>query len=199
MNFFRKSQGEIFGIALMFVVIIIGILVYGKIQSLNPDNSLSDLDENKYKVLAEGTLNSVLKMSTGCYIEKGDDELIDLVNFCVENSRDYNSDPTIDCSGEIKNSCLYVNELINKTMFGFLNTSVLGPIPFKLLVSLPSDPNNLLNKNYSNFGQYKFRGKTLIEKLDVGTDRTKFISYRKAGFNRAPSGIRGWAKVIQAP
>ncbi len=189
---FKKSQGEIFGIALLFVVIIIGVLIYGKIQALNPDNSVDEVKEAKYKVLAEGTLNSILKMSTGCFIERNNDKLVDLINYCVENSRMTYNDPEVDCGDlGVKNSCSFAKELIGSTLHGFLDSDVLGPIPYKLIVTLPSDRSDILNENYSNFGEFMYGDKILVETNEEG-DENK-ITYREAGFNRAPSGIRGWS------
>jgi len=186
---FKKSQGEIFGIALMFVVIIIGILVYGKIQALHPNNTGDLQKEGKYKVLAEGTLNSILKMSSGCEVERGKDRLIDLINYCVENSRTTYNNPSIVCDVGDRGSCTYAIELLNKSLYGFLNTSVLGPIPFKMISYLDADDTSLLNTNLTNFGEFKYKNKFLVEKNPLAGQ----ISYRKAGFNRAPSGVRTWA------
>ena len=189
---FKKSQGEIFGIALMFVVIIIGILVYGKIQALHPNNNGNLETEGKYKVLAEGTLNSILKMSTGCEVERNKDRLVDLINYCIENSRSSYNDPSITCDVGNRGSCSYAIELLNESLFGFLNTSVLGPIPFKMISYLDADSESLLNFNLTNFGEFKYKNKILIE----NTHNPSFngeISYRKAGYNRAPSGVMAWA------
>ena len=190
--FSKKSQGEIFGIALLFVIIIIGILVYGKIEALHPHNDANIQQENKYKVLAEGTLGSILKMSTGCDVERNRDEIVDLIDYCIENSREAYSDPSIKCeNGSIVNSCSYALKLINESLFGFLNTSVLGPIPFKMSINLDSDRKSILNTNFTNFGQFKYGNKILVE-TNPTNDKNK-ISYLDAGYNRAPSGIRAWA------
>ncbi len=186
----KKSQGEIFGIALMFVVIIIGILVYGKIKALNPDNSINEKTEGKYKILAEGTLNSILKMSTSCPIQRNQDRVLDLIDYCITNSYKNNPDPKVICYDENgiekkMNSCSYVIEIFNSTLQTIFEKENLGEIPFKLSISLVSDKDSILNTNLTNFGNVTFRNKIINES---GSN-----SYRKLGFKRAPSGLRTWA------
>lgn len=129
-------------------------------------------------------------MSTGCDVERNRDEIVDLIDYCIENSREAYSDPSIKCeNGSIVNSCSYALKLINESLFGFLNTSVLGPIPFKMSINLDSE--SILNTNFTNFGQFKYGNKILVE-TNPTNDKNK-ISYLDAGYNRAPSGIRAWA------
>jgi len=178
-----KSQGEIFGIALMFVVIIIGIIIYGQIKVLNPNNENDLKTDGKYSILAEGSLNSILKMSTGCEIERNKDRVLDLVNFCIENSYSSDNDPEVYCSDGISYpSCSHVLEILNSSLYGFFNSSLIGPMLFKLRIELPAEKNNILNTNLSNFGSFEYNGKIVNE--------TGKNSYIKLKFKKAPSGIR---------
>lgn len=181
----KKSQGEIFGIALMFVVIVIGILVYGKIKALHPDNSIDEKTLGKYKILAEGTLNSIIKLSTSCPIQRDQDKVLDLIDYCVENSYPSNPDPDVTCGEVEKPSCSYVKEIFNDSLNTIFNNSNLGNIPYKLIVNLDADPTSILNFNLTNFGNVTFRGKVINE--------TGKNSYLSMGFKRAPSGLRTWA------
>lgn len=186
----KKNQGEIFGIALMFVVLVIGIIIYGQIKALNPDNSADIKTEGKYKILAEGSLNSILKMDVGCQVERDDRSLRGLLSYCIENAYVSDIDPKIICDGNIvHNSCSYSIEILNDTLLNLLNTSILGPIPYKLLVSLPHDSSSSLNVNLTNFGTFKYGNNILVE----NNPSSNQITYRKAGYKRAPSGLRSWA------
>lgn len=183
----RKSQGEIFGIALLFVVIIVGILVYSQIKALNPDRGDSYQREAEYEILAERTLNTMLSMSTGCYVERGRDSVKDLVNFCLDYTYSGN-DPTMDCfdNGEEIKVCQYTLDIINTTLLSLFNKSqdsFIGEIPYQMSIYVPHNMNTKLsNVSFTNFGQISYRN----DILDTN-------SYRKFGFKRATSGLITWA------
>lgn len=180
----KKSQGEIFGIALMFVVIIIGIIVYSQVKVLNPNRDADLQSEGEYKILAEGTLNTLLDASTGCYVEQGRDSVMDLVNYCLEFSFS-KSDPEFICDnpiGEVK-ACSHFLSILNNNLNKLFNSEKLGPIPFELKVEVPQNPNSVLNnRSITNFGNI-----TLLQK-NITLD-----NYRKEGYKRAPSGLKTWA------
>ena len=179
----RKSQGEIFGIALLFVVVIIGLMVYSQIKALEPDTQAADIQEKKYKIVAEGTLNSMLKISTGCFVERGANSLLDLVNYCIENSFGGDDDPIFkNCNGGIE-SCTEVKKLFNKSLITFFNNSNLGLIPYNLKMDIPRDDSlKLSNLSINNFDTFEYRGNPVI---DIG-------GLRKAKFKKVSSGLRTW-------
>jgi len=178
----KKSQGELFGVALLFVVIVIGILIFSKIKSLDPNYNIDPKKDGKYKILAEGSLNTLLKKSTKCYVERNRDSVIDLVNYCVENSYGYEDDPIVICDDGQKSSCSHVINIMNDTLYEFFNSTFLGPILFKLKITLPADPNAKINVNITNFGDYNYKNKIITES-----------NYRKNKFKKANSGLRSWA------
>lgn len=178
----KRSQGEIFGIALMFVIIIIGILVYAKIKALNPDRNEDLGQENEYKILAEGTLNTILDLSTGCYVERGKDRTRDIINYCLEYSFS-GTDPIIECKGTTIQACKYSINSINTTLQTLFNDSGVGKIPFFMSINIPANPNSLLsNKTLTNFGKVQISDTIITEE-----------NYRKNNYKRAPSGIKTWA------
>lgn len=185
----KRSQGEIFGLALMFVVIIIGIIVYGKISALS-DLENEDLQvEGEYKILSEGSLNTILKVSTGCYVERDKDSVKDLINFCLENEY-AGEDPYISCENNYEyKACEKVNIILNETLFKLFNSSDgVGNIPFKLTMDVPANSETLLsNKTFTNFGQFNYKNKILTED-----------NRRKYAFKRAPSGLISWSTAQRA-
>jgi hypothetical protein len=178
----KKSQGEIFGIALLFVVIIVGILVYSQYQALMPDRD-EDVDRGeKYKLLAESSMDSVLSMSTGCYVDRGQDQLRELVNYCLEYSF-VGEDSSFTCASGQVMACEHSKEVINTTLKTLFNSSEIGPFPYFLIVRTPDNKNSLLhNTTMTNFGSYRFQGDL------VGAE-----NYTQYGFKRAPSGLKTWA------
>lgn len=179
----KKSQGEIFGIALMFVIIIIGIIVYAQIKKLNPDNAGDELQEGKYKILSEGTLNTVVKLSTGCYVERGKDTVQDLINYCLENSFSGNN-PRFRCSPTNQvYACDESIDILNDTISELFNNK-LGGIPYLLLIDTPANPTSRLhNKTITNFGSIQTPDGNIITE----------DNYRRLGYKRAPSGLKTWS------
>lgn len=146
----KKGQGEIFGIALLFVVLIVGIMIYGQFRALNP--SLEDqLEvETRSKILAETTIDAIKKVNTGCEVERNRDSLEDLLRYCIENSPVPSVDPEIQCvdssgSPMTRNSCSYAMEIFKNTLrilfTGDTSSSVeplIGLIPYS--VSFDNSP-----------------------------------------------------------
>lgn len=183
----KKSQGEIFGIALMFVVLIIGFFVYAKIQSVRGDRPVDLQQEKEYELLSESTLNTIKKVSTGCTISRDKDSMQDLINYCLEN--DYsNYDPEIECDIGTVGACEYAKEIINTTIFKMFftdenNNASLVSIPFELKIDVLGNSNTRFsNITMSNFGLYEYKGK-------IVDDNTR----RKLGYKRAPSGLIQWS------
>jgi len=179
----KRSQGEIFGIALMFVVIIIGVLVYGKYAMLDGNDDVDILQEGEYKILAEGALNTILKMDIGCEVERGRDSVKDLINFCLEN--EYSGiDPEVKCEDGRFLSCEHAVNILNDTLFEVFNsTKGIGMIPFELSLDIPANSRSLLfNQSFTNFGSFKLGNRV------VTSD-----NYRKLGYKRAPSGLISWS------
>lgn len=178
----KKTQGEIFGIALLFVIIIVGVIIYGQIKTLSPINENEKAQkEEKYKVLAAGTLDSILSMSTGCEVERGKDSVVDLIKFCEYTY--YGEDPKITCNdGGTYAACAKTIEILNTTLYGLYNNSEgkgIGQMPFKLEIYTTNNPDSKLNVNLTNFDNIKYKSVTLTQN-----------NYSKNGFNKAPSGLR---------
>lgn len=176
-----KTQGEIFGIALLFVVIIIGFLVYARFQALNP-NGVSSITKAKYEILSQSTLNTLIKIGTGCYTQSQKDSVEALIEYSLRQSFSLGGDPLIACSnGKSPESGKYAIKILNNSLFSLFNSSnsVLGPIPFLLQIRTKDSQNIYHSINLTNFGQFGFNYKIINE--------TNYLYY---GFNRAPSGLR---------
>jgi len=176
----KKSQGEIFGIALMFVVIIIGIIVYAKIKANNPDSQKDLVKELKYKILAESTLDSILKQSTSCSPERNKDRIIDLIEYCLYNSQS-SGGADITCKDSIGpiESCQKVIYILNESLFSMYNNSNGLNIPFLMSISLPANKDTILSDvTITNFGEFAHKNK----KITIN-------NRRKYGYNKAPSGL----------
>jgi len=184
----KRSQGEIFGLALMFVVIIIGIIVYAKIKAINGVDETNTKIEGEYKILAEGTLNTILKVSTECYVERNKDSVKDLINFCLAN--EYSGiDAEITCNGVSRQSCDYAKEILNNTVYKLFNSSEgIGNIPFELKIDIPANEETLLsNVTFTNFNDFEYKGQTINQ-----SNRRKFR------YKRAPSGLITWPTAHRA-
>lgn len=136
---FNKGQGEIFGLALMFVLLIFGIVIYAQFKALNPDFSEDSLTATKYKILSENTISSLKKISTPCSVQTGKNTLSDLMRYCMEFSSSFQHDPLLFCDidtdgiDEQVAACEYSFSLLNQSIQTLFSSRVgLGSIPFSL-------------------------------------------------------------------
>jgi hypothetical protein len=183
-NSFKKNgQGEIFGIALMFVVIVIGVIIFSQIKAFSQDENTGT--KVKYEILAQSSLETVLKTSSGCNVDggPGEDSIQDLINVCL--ARDRGSDSQVECGGTQISVCEYAIILLNKSLYNVFNGSnaLIADIPFFLDIDLNSDATTILtSQNITNFGDHSYRS------IIVNS-----TNYRDLGYNKASSDLKPWA------
>ncbi len=145
----KKSQGEIFGVAMMFVIILIGFLIYAKYKAALPKDQEEDIRYLKYESLASSTIAAVLQESTGCFVERNRDSVKDLLRYCLINGY-VGSDPTINCNIDdhikTKYACSYTEEIIGKALDYFFTEGNIGTLPYNLTIEVPSNPYSLMHK-----------------------------------------------------
>lgn len=173
----------------MFVLLVLGIIIYSQIKALDPNRDVDLKIEEEYRLLAQTTLNTILKTSTSCSVERGQDSIQDLINYCLDMSFSSGSDPVLICdNGEEIGSCSYSKELINRTLlnlFGGNSTdfNLIGNIPYYFYIEIPQRVDNSYNDFYStNFNRFTYRGQIVNE--------TNLNSLK---YKRAPSGLYAWA------
>jgi hypothetical protein len=174
-----KSQGEIFGVALLFVLIILGILFYSQFASLRSDATADLLIEKQYEILSRGSIDAIMEQSTGCYISRGKDSVSDLLKFCLESSYS-GRDPIFNCiEGETIFACEYSISLINQSLINLYgeDNSIIGEIPYSFRIEVPRNPSSLLNLELST---NKYRG----EKINIGNKE-----YLRYNMREVSSGV----------
>jgi hypothetical protein len=194
-----KSQGEIFGIALMFVIIIIGIIVYVQIKALQPERTQDLQNQGEYERLAEGSLDSVLELSTGCYIQRGSDSIRDLMNYCLAYSFN-GDDPEIECfdvrSKDMHKACAYSKELLEKNLDVIFSSNGVGKIPYQLNIEVPANQDSLLNLPTPITNIEADNSQTQdIEGFKVRDTPLTKDNYRELGYKKAPSGLKTWSSA----
>ncbi len=191
-----KSQGEMFGIALMFVLIVLGLIIYSQVKSLDPQREELSQQEEEYKILAQNTLNTLMKSSSGCVTRGDEDSIKNLINLCIDNSHNY-ADTSVQCDTEDKSACQYAKFLISSKLNRFFNATqsnseeikpLIGEIPFYISFELPNEElfTLLHGFNYSNH-------KTFYENTSKLSFEDSEKELRKLGYKRAPSGLYTWA------
>ncbi|MFW6286166.1 MAG: hypothetical protein ACOC16_03515 [Nanoarchaeota archaeon] len=179
----KKNQGEIFGVALIFVVIVIGIIVFSQIKVITNVKNY-DLDqEERYNILAQGTMDTMLKTSTKCNIERNRDSLKDLINFCIENSNyQMRIDPELMCDGSVEHACAYAKEMIDEILVDLYNNSKIGYMPYQLNISIKDNTNTYFsNEGFTNLGTFKLYDQV----IDTG-------NLNEYSYKRAPAGLKTW-------
>ena len=146
MNFKKKSQAEIFGLAIFLVILIIGFLIYSKFSNdINEDDN--EL-KNQYNLLAASTNNILLKKKIICE-ELGEQHqtILDLTIYCSQYSSLNGEDTGDDCN------CELLKDELNETLKQlFINNSIFGNIPYEFEFSLTNEnyDESLLNFKISN-------------------------------------------------
>lgn len=185
----KLGQGEIFGIALMFVVIVIGILIYSQIKALSPDREVDADKKMKNELLAQSSLETILKTTTKCNVDGGAgfDTIQDLINTCLARSFG-SSDVYVSCpdlsSSEIP-LCSETIKMLEGSLDGLFNGSgaLIKNTPYFLEIDLPNDAVSPLNSvNITNFGEFVYRGEVITKD-----------NYRKFDFKKASSDLKPWA------
>ncbi len=180
----KKGQGEIFGIALFFVVLIVGIIIYSNIQLLQTSTDEDSFESRQYEILSADALNALKKMSTSCSVEQNKDSLEDLIRYCFDYASTSQSYPTIVCDdGVERNACEYSFEILNSSLQKlFHNTSskaLVAPIPFSLLITNPE------------FEHVTWHNKTIsnVENFGLSLNRSNESFYLRKQYNRENAGF----------
>ena len=180
----KLSQGEIFGIALFFVILIIGLLVYAQIRALNPSISSDQNLDDRYKILAETSKYTILDISTGCYTGRGRDSIKDLIDHCLRNSPNQETKTALFlCDGVTSvNTCEKSLKMLENTLNLTYSENGIGKIPYRMEIRLPRSPQSIFNTNITNFNQFQTNEGDILSETN----------YRRNGYKRAPSGLRAW-------
>ena len=192
----KKAQGEIFGVALFFVVIIVGIIIYANISALQPDMEEDSFKSKQYEILSSDALNGLKKMSTSCQIEQDKDSLEDLIRYCFSYASGSEDDPVIECQSsdggtETRRACEHSFELLNKSLHNLFdaNTSeaIVAPIPFSLELSNPDfEHEQWHNRTITNVGEFGLS----LEREDDNFYLRQNYQRKNAGFDVITTGRR---------
>lgn len=145
----KKSQGEIFGIMIFFVLLVLGFFLYSQFKIVYTAEEQDIILENEYKILVDSTMQHIKNSKISCF---NNDEIsnIDLLNYCVENTGISFSTYTIDCSPQpyVIETCQTLLNNINASLHELFNgTSPLHsqkPFEFKII------PNNDVKYSHLN-------------------------------------------------
>ncbi len=162
-----KSQAEIFGVALMFVVLLVGVIIYSQYKAINPNKKsekLQDLQQLKYEKLSNNLLNSLLATSTNCYFERNDDSLKGLMKHCLINTYGGGT-ATLKCAdGSLINTCDKSIEILSYLTNEVLNNSEFIQTPYVLKLEVPQNHNHFFhNQTITNFGSLNISGDIINE------------------------------------
>jgi len=167
-KFKRKiSQGEIFGMALVFVIILFSLLIYSKVHKASPDNSVFDVKYQELQLLVENSLIATLNMGTDCHVERFSNTVGDLVKYCMMKTySSANDEAFITCDdGKERDVCAYSLQLINLTLYKFFNSSNYFDVPFYIYFKTPQSSGSYYDgKNFSNFRWFD-NGKLNLDNL----------------------------------
>lgn len=179
----RKAQGEIFGIALFFVVIIVGIIIYANISALQPDVEEDSFKSKQYEILSSDSLNALKKVSTGCEVERDKSSLEDVIRYCFDYARNKQDDPSIMCDSGEERACAYSFELLNDSLHSLFNANSSKALVASIPFSLELDNSGFEHEVWHN------RTITNVDDFGLSLDRSNSSFYLKKRYQRKNAGF----------
>ena len=154
----KKSQAEIFGLALFFVILFLAIIIFSAVSS-KKDTYLTYQKDLEFDLLGTNTLEALLQKDVNCEISRSNNNLRELLRICVRDP-----DETLTCQSGQKNPCQYAKEILKNSASKLFEKSdaVLVNVPYQLTLQLKEDKNHKVNFNITNLKKYKYLNKTRI-------------------------------------
>lgn len=182
----NRSQGEIFGIMIFFVLIIVGFLLYSQFKIIYSVEEQDIILESEYKLLADSVTQQIKNSQIKCFRDSQID-VIELLDYCVENTGLSFDEYTLNCPPPISasiNTCQAFRNVINDSLYAFFNgTSSIPPIhsskPFTFTV-IPSNDIKYshLNVTFSN-----------LKDFNLSTNPTDSNYYLREGYSRISNDL----------
>lgn len=156
-----SSQGEIFGVMIFFVILILGFYLYSQFQAIYSVDEQNSILETETEILVESVMDHIKTAEIQCFSNRGIDG-IDLLQYCVDNTGITLSEYNISCtipSYEIE-TCQAFRNLINSSLHQLFNgTSTNSALhssrPFMFTI-IPSNDIRYshLNRTFTNLAAY---------------------------------------------
>lgn len=182
----KRSQGEIFGIMIFFVLLIIGFLLYSEFKVLYSVDEQDVILESEYKLLADSVTQQIKNLEIQCFRDSNID-VIELLDYCVDNTglsyNEYSLTCSVTSTGTIQ-TCQGFKNIINDSLHTYFNgTSSTPPIhsskPFTFRVIPNSDVKySHLNVTFSN-----------LKDFNLSEDVTNPDYYLRKGYNKISNDL----------
>ena len=160
-NYTNKTQGEIFGVMIFFVLLILGFYFYSQFQAVYSVDEQNSILETESEILVESVMQHIKTAEIQCYSNRGLSG-IELLQRCVDNTGIAFSEHNISCTApsyEVE-ACQAFKNLINSSLYQLFNgTSSQNSLHSSrafLFTIIPSDDVRYfhLNKSFNNLDSY---------------------------------------------
>lgn len=160
-NNMNKSQGEIFGVMIFFVLLILGFYFYSQFQAVYSVDEQNSVLQAETEILVESVMQHIKTTEIQCYSNRGLDG-VELLQRCVDNTGTAFSEHNISCttpSYEVE-VCQAFTNMINSSLHQLFNgSSSQNPLHSSRAFVFTIIPSNdvrysHLNKSFDNLDTY---------------------------------------------
>lgn len=190
-----KSQGEIFGVMIFFVLLILGFYFYSQYQAVYSVEEQDSVFKAETEILVNSVMEQVKRTEIECFTNRGFSG-VDLLQSCVDNTGSAFSEYNISCTNPVHTIevCEAFTNMINTSLYEFFNGTNGNPAihssrPFYLQI-IPSseiryshlnksfdnlEANNLsLNTSSDNYYLRKGYSRISVDLQNIPTNQGKF-------------------------
>ena len=174
----KKSQGEIFGIMIFFVLLIIGFLLYSQFKVVYTSQEQDTILQEEYKILVDSTMKTLKEYEIQCF-SNSKISTIDLLQYCVDNTGISSFEHQLSCDNFKINSCKTLLNTVDSLLHTFFNSSsaLHSQKPFEFTI-IPSNEIKYshLNVTLSN-----------IKYFNISTNSSNSSYYLRQGYSKISS------------
>lgn len=158
---YLKSQGEIFGVMLFFVILILGFYLYSEFRAVYSIEEQDSILQSETEILVESVMQHLKTVEIECFRNRRLSG-VDLLNFCVDNTGLTESQYTISCThppNDVEVCQTFLNSFNHSLHQLFSGVGNQDPIhglrPFSFRI-IPSNDIRYphLNKSFDNLEQF---------------------------------------------
>lgn len=180
-----KSQGEIFGIMLFFVILILGFFLYSEFRTVFSIQEQDAILISEGEIIAQSMIEHLKTLRIQCY----EDRIVDgnrLLNLCVDHTGLTNREHNITCqihnpSVEIEVCSTFLNLMNSSLHILFNGTSDIEPLHSPKAFTLRVIPSNDIRYSHLNVTIDN------LHEYDLSLNRSEDNYYLRRGYSRVSS------------
>ncbi|MCH8519537.1 MAG: hypothetical protein LAT82_02175 [Nanoarchaeota archaeon] len=184
-KFSSKSQGEIFGIMLFFVILVLGFFLYSEFRSVYTVQSQNEILISENEIIAQSMIEHLKTLRVDCYRTRTLDG-VRLLNLCVDNTGLTQRSHNITCestspSFELEVCSTFLNLMNSSLHLLFNGTTDNEPLHSPKAFTLRVIPSNDIRYSHLNVTMDN------LQEYDLSLNISEENYYLRRGYSRVSS------------